>query len=147
VNTDIVREQWKEGEMDGLLTERERTSPGTRSLEHGGRRRGEVCRRRVPGIAREKALVEKNEPLARMRAGGLFLKRDMGAPDSLQCLSGAHRTAHSSCPVNHRTAHRKMDLARGCRCTGHCTVQCPVHTGLSGEPRQRGVWKILNFSI
>jgi hypothetical protein len=24
----------------------------------------------------------------------VFLKRDMGAPDSLQCLSGAHRTAH-----------------------------------------------------
>jgi hypothetical protein len=39
-----------------------------------------------------------------------FLKRDMGAPDSLQCLSGAHRTAHSSCPVNHRTAHRKKDF-------------------------------------
>jgi hypothetical protein len=36
-----------------------------------------------------------------------FLKRDMGAPDSLQCLSGAHRIAHSSCPVNHRTAHRR----------------------------------------
>jgi hypothetical protein len=77
--------------------------------------------------------------------GAVFLKREMGTPDSLQCLSGAHRTAHSSCPVNHRTAHRRIGLARGCRCTGHCTVQCPVHTGLSGEPRQRGVWKILNF--
>jgi hypothetical protein len=42
------------------------------------------------------------------RAGGRFLKREMGTPDSLQCLSGAHRTAHSSCPVNHRTAHRKI---------------------------------------
>jgi hypothetical protein len=41
------------------------------------------------------------------RAGGRFLKREMGTPDSLQCLSGAHRTAHSSCPVNHQTAHRK----------------------------------------
>jgi hypothetical protein len=92
---------------------------------------------------------EITEPLARMRAGGLFFKkRDMGAPDSLQCLSGAHRTAHSRCPVNHRTAHRKKGfLARGCRCTGHCTVQCPVHTGLSGEPRQRRVWKNLKFSI
>ena len=28
------------------------------------------------------------------RAGGCFLKREMGTPDSLQCLSGAHRTAH-----------------------------------------------------
>ena len=44
------------------------------------------------------------------RAGGGFLKREMGTPDSLQCLSGAHRTAHSSCPVNHRTAHRKTDF-------------------------------------
>jgi hypothetical protein len=24
----------------------------------------------------------------------VFLKREMGTPDSLQCLSGAHRTAH-----------------------------------------------------
>jgi hypothetical protein len=39
-----------------------------------------------------------------------FLKRDMGAPNSLQCLSGAHRTAHSSYPVNHRTAHRRNDF-------------------------------------
>jgi hypothetical protein len=38
VNTVTVREQGKYGEMDGLLTERERTSPGTRSPEHGGRR-------------------------------------------------------------------------------------------------------------
>ena len=38
--------------------------------------------------------TEGKEPLARSRTGGCFLKRDMGAPDSLQCLSGAHRTAH-----------------------------------------------------
>lgn len=42
--------------------------------------------------------------------GIFFKKRSMGAPDSLQCLSGAHRTAHSSCPVNHRTAHRKNEF-------------------------------------
>jgi hypothetical protein len=74
---------------------------------------GEGDRRRRGGITRdrERALAgRKNEPLARSQAGGLFLKRDMGAPDSLQCLSGAHRTAHSSCPVNHRTAHRKNDF-------------------------------------
>jgi hypothetical protein len=72
----------------------------------------------------------------------------MGAPDSLQCLSGAHRTAHSSCPVNHRTVHKKKDLERAAAvCTEHCTVQCPVHTGLSGEPRQREDLKYLNFSI
>jgi hypothetical protein len=30
-------------QMNGLLTEREKASPGTRSPEHGGRRRGEVA--------------------------------------------------------------------------------------------------------
>ena len=54
---------------------------------------------------------EELTSLARLgRAGGGFLKREMGTPDSLQCLSGAHRTAHSSCPVNHRTAHRRMEF-------------------------------------
>jgi hypothetical protein len=36
--------------------------------------------------------------------------------------------------------------ARG-RCTEQCTVQCPVHTGLSGEPRQRENLKFFKFSI
>jgi hypothetical protein len=59
------------------------------------------------------------------------------------------RTGQSTVPVRCTpdSAQEIGFLARGCRCTGHCTVQRPVHTGLSGEPRQRGVWKILNFSI
>jgi hypothetical protein len=73
----------------------------------GERRRGE---RKSPGAEGKGNWQRENEPLARLLAGGLFLKRDMGAPDSLQCLSGAHRTAHSSCPVNHRTAHRKVEF-------------------------------------
>jgi hypothetical protein len=72
----------------------------------GDRRQGEGVARKTDRTAGGGV----SEPLARSRAGGLFLKRDMGAPDSLQCLSGAHRTAHSSCPVNHRTAHRKTDF-------------------------------------
>jgi hypothetical protein len=75
----------------------------------------------------------RREPLARSRAGGRFLKRDMGAPDSLQCLSGAHRTAHSSCPVNHRTAHKRMEIKRAAagapdiaQCSVRCTPDCPV---------------------
>jgi hypothetical protein len=63
----------------------------------------------------------------------VFLKRDMGAPDSLQCLSGAHRTAHSSCPVNHRTTHRRKDFQRAAagapdiaQCSVRCTPDCPV---------------------
>jgi hypothetical protein len=80
---------------------------------------------------------EKSEPLARMRAGGLFFKMRYG------------RTGQSTVPVRCTpdSAQENRFIARDCRCTGHCTVQCPVHTGLSGEPRQRRVWKILNFSI
>jgi hypothetical protein len=64
---------------------RERTSAGTRSPE-SRRRGGEIA-----GVGKQPQRTdstERNESLARSRAGGLFLKRDMGAPDSLQCLSG-----------------------------------------------------------
>jgi hypothetical protein len=84
-------------------------------------------------IARDREQSGTEKPLARLRAGGDFLKCDMGAPDSLQCLSGAHRTAHSSCLVNHRTAHRKMDFERAAvgapdiaQCSVRCTSDCPV---------------------
>jgi hypothetical protein len=128
----------------------------------GGRRETESSR----------ALAGKKEASGSVGLGAVFLKREMGTPDSLQCLSGAHRTAHSEASGSvglgavflkremgtpdslqclsgepPDSAQENWILARGCRCTGHCTVQCPVHTGLSGEPRQRGVWKILNFSI
>jgi hypothetical protein len=73
----------------------------------GGSPAGE---RESPGTERKRALAGRRLSLWLGRARGLFLKRDMGAPDSLQCLSGAHRTAHSSCPVNHRTAHRKTEF-------------------------------------
>jgi hypothetical protein len=69
----------------------------------GARRRRSPPVSRGGVIARESESREhrgRREPLARSRAGGVFLKRDMGAPDSLQCLSGAHRTAHSGCPVH-----------------------------------------------
>jgi hypothetical protein len=80
-----------------LLTERgQERSTGSRSPEHGRRQWTSVTREeRV--VARESESREhrgRRRPLARSRAGGDFLKRDMGAPDSLQCLSGAHRTAH-----------------------------------------------------
>jgi hypothetical protein len=62
-----------------------------------------------------------------------FLKRNMGAPDSLQCLSSAHRIAHSSCPVNHQTVHRKMGSTRAAagapyiaQWSVRCTPDCPV---------------------
>jgi hypothetical protein len=122
---------------DGLLTEEgRRGTRGRRSpVGDGGRRWREIAGGGA-GVARETERTAGggvSEPLARSRAGGLFLKRDMGAPDSLQCLSGAHRTAHSSCPVNHRTAHRKTDLLRAAagapdiaQCSVRCTPDCPV---------------------
>jgi hypothetical protein len=84
---------------------RSRRAPGRRRDAGGGKIAG--GEREAPETV---STAGETEPLARMRAGGLFLKRDMGAPDSLQFLSGAHRTAHSSCPVNHRTAHRKNEF-------------------------------------
>jgi hypothetical protein len=56
------------------------------------------------------------------RAGGLFLKHDMGAPDSLQCLSGAHRTAHREKGFL-RAAAGAPDIAQ---CSVRCTPDCPV---------------------
>jgi hypothetical protein len=41
-----------------------------------------------------------------------FFKRFMGTLDSLQCMSGAHQTVHSSCPVNHQTAQCRRGFAR-----------------------------------
>jgi hypothetical protein len=78
-----------EGEMDGLLTERDeekhKVAVGSPPVKRWTPARGGIAR------DREKSLAgRRSEPLARSRAGGLFLKRDMGAPDSLQCLSGAH---------------------------------------------------------
>jgi hypothetical protein len=72
--------------------------------------------------------AEKREPLARS-GWRPFLKREMGTPDSLQWLSGAHRTAHSSCPVNHRTAHRKMNFS------ARLPVQQTLHRAVFGAHR------------
>jgi hypothetical protein len=86
-----------------------------------------------PESLRARALGERKGPLAWLGLEAVFLKREMGAPDSLQCLSGAHRTAHSRCPVNHRTAHRKRGTLRAAagapdiaQCSVRCTPDCPV---------------------
>jgi hypothetical protein len=59
-----------------------------------------------------------------------FFKQVMGAPDSLQCLSGAHRTTHNSCPVNHRTrtAERGSARARPVHRTVHSAVSSAHRT-------------------
>jgi hypothetical protein len=95
----------------------------------GDHRRG----RKSPETERGSGQRGEKEPGLGLGRGKVFLKPNMGAPDSLQCLSGAHRTAHSSCPVNHRTAHRKRDLKRAvvgapdiAQCSVRCTPDCPV---------------------
>jgi hypothetical protein len=97
----------------------ERTSAGTGSPE-SHRRGGEIA-----GEGKQSQRTESTgskEPLARSRAGGLFLKRDMGAPDSLQCLSGAHRTAHRRKDFQCAAAGAP-DIAQ---CSVWCTPDCPV---------------------
>jgi hypothetical protein len=105
-------------------TEREKNRGGSVLLTEGGKEnlaRSPEDRRRwwppveIAGGGEEPGKTESRGRWGKerasgsaLRAGGLFLKREMGTPDSLQCMSGAHRTAHSSCPVNHRTAHRQM---------------------------------------
>jgi hypothetical protein len=74
-----TREKGIEGEESGvLLTERGSQAQDRWRVAAGEGRspaRGSRCR--------ESESTESKEPLARSRAGGLFLKHDMGAPDSL----------------------------------------------------------------
>jgi hypothetical protein len=64
--------------------------------------------------------------------GKIFLKCFMGTLDGLQCLSGAHRTAHSSCPVNHWTESHRVGSARS------QPVHRTLHNAVSGA--HRTVW-------
>jgi hypothetical protein len=100
----------------------------TPSISTGEQREGVIARG-----AEERQRTENERPLAQLELEADFLKHDMGAPDSLPCLSGAHRTAHSSCPVNHRTTHRRMEFKRAAagapdiaQCSVRCTPDCPV---------------------
>jgi hypothetical protein len=141
----VKRRERGEGELDLLTRGEKKRAPrkitGGSPEGSSSRRRGRTDRQRTE--SREHR--GRREPLARSRAGGDFLKRDMGAPDSLQCLSGAHQIAHSSCPVNHRIAHRKgsscaraADAPDSAQCSVRCTPDCSV------SPDRR---KILNFLI
>jgi hypothetical protein len=128
----------REREDRGLLTEGSRG--GAQVAGDGGRRRWRPPESRGDGGRWESPRTEKTERSQGKMASGLaraggcfFLKRDMGTPDSLQCLSGAHRTAHSRCPVNHRTAHRKRGTSRAAagapdiaQCSVRCTPDCLV---------------------
>jgi hypothetical protein len=62
-----------------------------------------------------------------------FLKTDYGCTGSLQWLSGAHRIAYGSCPVNHRIAHRKEESCARDRCIGQCSVRCTPNCPVSPD--------------
>jgi hypothetical protein len=117
----------------------------------GGRRWGEIAGRGEIAKNREQLAAgwEIKEVSGPVGLEAFFLKRDMGAPDSLQCLSGAHRTAHSSCPVNHRTEHRKKGFFFCARLPVHRTL----HSAVSGAHRTvrwaqtEEILEKLNFSI
>jgi hypothetical protein len=116
---------WKQREREGksVLTERR----GAR-----GARAGSPRRRSTPVIAGEGCKSpegreqERREGKKRLWLGrgleAFFLKRVMGAPDSLQCLSGAHRTAHRKMG-SARAAAGAPDIAQ---CSVRCTPDCPV---------------------
>jgi hypothetical protein len=123
----LGRRRWRGRRRGGVVA-------GEEEIARGRERGAENREKWLPGLGRER--------------GKVFLETEYGCtgqstvpvrctPDNAQYLSGE--------PPDNAQEHGI--LARGCRCTGHCTVQCPVHTGLSGEPRQREVLKFLNFSI
>jgi hypothetical protein len=106
-----------------------RRAQGHRSTAgEDGRRWRSSARGKSPD-AESWAAGRRNRASGSARAGGRFLKREMGTPDSLQWLSGAHRTAHSSCPVNHRTAHRKKTFS------ARLPVHRTLHSAVSGAHR------------
>jgi hypothetical protein len=80
--------------------------------------------------AEKRQRKEKKWHLAQLGLEADFLKRDMGASDSLQCLSGAHRTAHRKMEFEHAAAGAP-DIAQ---CSVRCTPDCPV------TPNRGKIW-------
>jgi hypothetical protein len=136
------REKEMQGGSRAAHQRKEETTLGCRRI---AAEEGRSPAREETAKDRERQWPERgNRAWSRARAGKDFLKTEYGrtgqstvpvrcTPDSLQCLSGAHWTAHSSCPVNHRTAHRKKNFERAAagapdiaQCSVRCTPDCPV---------------------
>jgi hypothetical protein len=88
---------------------------------------------RSPEEQRSQSREEKTVPGLGLGRGKSFLKTSYGRTGQSTVPVGAHRTAHSSCPVNHRTAHRRRGSARAAagapdsaQCSVRCTPDCPV---------------------
>jgi hypothetical protein len=112
----------EERERAGLLTSgeegrfwlgRDRRSSRSPPVRERGGDRHEIAENRES--QRE---MSRREQLARARAGeSLFLKTGYGHT--------GHSTVHIRCTPDN--AQQKGDLRAHSRCTGQCTVQCPVH--------------------
>jgi hypothetical protein len=131
------RERGKEREGDSHQRWKGRctwTPPVKRSPERrGGRREEEIARDRERGAENREVKCQ-----ASGARGKRFFKNRIWA----------HRTVYSSCPVNHRTTHRKMDFERAAagapdiaQCSVRCTPDCLV------SPDRGKIWNFLNFSI
>ena len=132
------REKTEEESAGQLTRGGKGMSAGAGSLEdrrRGGEITGDGRNRLRPREPRQR--TERKCQASGARGGKIFLKTGYG------------RTGQSTVPVRCTpdSAQENGVPARGSRCTGHCTVQCPVHTGLSSEPSQRGNFGFLNFSI
>jgi hypothetical protein len=75
-----------------------------------------------PGTEKSSGERQRKGSLPRAQARKGFLKTVMGAPDSLQCLYGAHRTSHRR-RGSARVAAGAPDIAQ---CSVRCTPDCPV---------------------
>jgi hypothetical protein len=119
------RQRTREKEIEGekrevLLTERGRGRAQTQ-----GRWRVTTGEGRSPARESNRRETRAQRVMSLWLGLGLeafFLKRDMGAPDSLQCLSGAHQTAHRRKDFQ-RAAAGALDIAQ---CSVWCTPDCPV---------------------
>jgi hypothetical protein len=80
--------------------------------------------------ARGVAGGRRNEHLSDWRAG-------LGEEKSSKQRLWAHRTLHSAVYSALWIAYVEAEEAEPSQSIGQCTVQCPVHTALFGEPRLR----------
>jgi hypothetical protein len=95
---------------------------GHRSTVVAGERTSPARERESPERHREARDREAVAGLGREQRKSFFKKTNMGAPDSLQCLSGSHRTAHRKMDFE-RAAAGAPDIAQ---CSVRCTPDCPV---------------------
>jgi hypothetical protein len=85
--------------------------------------------------ARGVAGGRRNEHLSDWRAG-------LGEEKSSKQRLWAHRTLHSAVYSALWIAYVEAEEAEPSQSIGQCTVQCPVHTALFGEPRLREFWNV-----